>query len=151
MKTYRELLRDPRWQRKRLEILSLDNFTCRNCSSKTKTLNAHHLYYDREVMPWDYDNCVLITLCDECHDKAHRIEWKRAFLDLNISEFDLLEIAIQLKFRKQKLEDKLRDLHEKHKCRMKYFYMAYNLFESQEEIDEYYTGFARKNKEKYNG
>jgi hypothetical protein len=64
---YKELLKDPRWQRKRLEILQRDDFTCRQCGSKENTLHVHHHYYTKGKSPWDYDNRVLVTLCDECH------------------------------------------------------------------------------------
>lgn len=66
-KTYFEKLRDPRWQKKRLEILERDNFTCQACQTKEKTLSIHHKYYDFKIEPWDYDNKTLITLCDRCH------------------------------------------------------------------------------------
>lgn len=64
--TYAEKLRDPRWQRKRTEILQRDDFTCCICLSKTKFLNVHHLVYAK-VDPWDYPNHLLQTLCDDCH------------------------------------------------------------------------------------
>jgi 5-methylcytosine-specific restriction endonuclease McrA len=30
-KTYSELLKSPKWQKKRLEIMSRDKFTCKKC------------------------------------------------------------------------------------------------------------------------
>lgn len=66
-KTYVEKLRDPRWQKKRLEILNRDNFTCQSCFSSEKTLHVHHKIYIKGVEPWDYNNEYLITLCEECH------------------------------------------------------------------------------------
>ena len=65
-KTYSEKLKDPRWQRKRLEILSRDNFTCRHCKDSQETLHVHHLKYHKE--PWDVDSEYLITLCEWCHE-----------------------------------------------------------------------------------
>lgn len=32
-------------------------------------LEVHHLYYKRELLPWEYSDMALITLCDRCHDK----------------------------------------------------------------------------------
>lgn len=138
MANYSELLRDPRWQRKRLEIFQLDAFQCRRCNSKEKTLNVHHLYYVKGNDPWDYPNTAFATMCDDCHSLAHSVKWQQAFLDLNATEFDLLEIALLLQFRKKKMEEKLSDLLEKHKCRIMYFYMVYNLFADGEEIEEFY-------------
>lgn len=70
---YAEQRRDPRWQRRRLEILQRDNFSCQMCASEEKTLNVHHLYYisGREV--WNYPDWALSTLCEECHVIQHEI------------------------------------------------------------------------------
>lgn len=64
---YLEKLRRPEWQRRRLEILSRDNFTCANCGDDKTTLNVHHRYYDYGSEPWDYDDAALVTLCEPCH------------------------------------------------------------------------------------
>lgn len=65
-KTYSEKLKDPRWQKKRLEILNRDNFTCVECGSDLDTLHIHHIAYIN-CDPWDIDNSLLLTLCEECH------------------------------------------------------------------------------------
>lgn len=70
--TYAEKLRDPRWQRKRLEIMQRDNFTCRYCEANYKTLHIHHLEYQRFKEPWDYSNEWLITLCESCHQEVNK-------------------------------------------------------------------------------
>lgn len=64
--TYSEKLKDPRWQKKRLQILNRDNWTCQKCLDKETTLHVHHLEYNGN--PWEVDNNKLITLCDDCHD-----------------------------------------------------------------------------------
>lgn len=66
--TYSEKLKDPRWQKKRLEILQRDDFTCQNCGGKNKTLHVHHKIY-RANEPWDEPNANLITLCKDCHEE----------------------------------------------------------------------------------
>lgn len=70
-KDYYELLSDPRWQRKRLEIMHRDDFTCQHCGAKDKTINVHHKYYFPGNDPWDYANNALITLCNDCHEFEH--------------------------------------------------------------------------------
>jgi len=65
--TYSEKLRDPRWQKKRLQIMERDGFACRVCSATTKPLNVHHLAYFPRTDPWDYPSQMLITLCDDDH------------------------------------------------------------------------------------
>ena len=67
MKTYFEKLKDPRWQRKRLEIMQRDEFVCKICYDGESTLNVHHCYYGKKRDPWDYDDDHLMTLCEECH------------------------------------------------------------------------------------
>jgi len=68
-KSYSEKLKDPRWQKKRLEILQRDNFTCVECGNSKNTLHVHHLYYDKN--PWDVKSNRLVTLCEYCHDEIH--------------------------------------------------------------------------------
>lgn len=64
--TYPQKLRDPRWQRKRLEILQRDQWRCLICGSSRKPLQVHHAVY-RKREPWDYPDYVYQTLCDDCH------------------------------------------------------------------------------------
>lgn len=78
-KTYSEKLKDPRWQKRRLEVMKRDGFTCHRCRDKEKTLNVHHLMYDKGKDPWDYDDCALITLCEDCHKECEDRECKLAF------------------------------------------------------------------------
>lgn len=66
--TYYEQLKDPRWQRKRLEILQRDDFTCKDCNSKEKQLHVHHTKYINGILAWEYDSKYLITLCMDCHE-----------------------------------------------------------------------------------
>ena len=67
--SYAELLRDPRWIAKRQRILERDGNACQECGS-TRRLQAHHLYYEMDKDPWEYDDGVLRTLCDACHGQA---------------------------------------------------------------------------------
>lgn len=72
--TYWEKLKDPRWQRKRLEIMQRDDFACSICYTDSETLNVHHQWYERGLDPWEYDDCALVTLCAECHKREHDSE-----------------------------------------------------------------------------
>lgn len=62
---YSEKLKDPRWQRKRLEVLQRDNFTCSCCGDDKSTLHVHHVKYNGE--PWEVDSSLLVTFCELCH------------------------------------------------------------------------------------
>lgn len=69
-KSYWELLRDPRWQKKRLEIMKRANFTCEECGDESTTLNVDHSYYEKGRMPWEYPDDSLNCLCEPCHKEV---------------------------------------------------------------------------------
>lgn len=62
-------LKDPRWQRRRLEIMQRDDFACQKCSAKTDTLHVHHRFYIYGRSPWEYPDNALVTLCLNCHEE----------------------------------------------------------------------------------
>lgn len=66
-KSYSDKLKDPRWQKKRLEIFKRDKFKCKLCGDEKTTLNVHHNVYFDYAEPWEYDNKDLVTLCEHCH------------------------------------------------------------------------------------
>lgn len=72
--TYWEKLKDPRWQRKRLEIMDRDGFACQECGKEDRTLNVHHVIYKSKVDPWDYPDGLLLTLCEPCHESRHALQ-----------------------------------------------------------------------------
>ena len=67
--SYSEKLKDPRWQKKRLEILQRDEFACRHCNSTENTLHVHHVNYERGKELWDYDDSNFLSLCEHCHQR----------------------------------------------------------------------------------
>jgi hypothetical protein len=72
-KSYGELLKDPRWQRRRLEILNRANFACESCDAADRTLHVHHRIYRKGAMPWEYEDYELIALCESCHAVEHEL------------------------------------------------------------------------------
>lgn len=62
---YSEQLAHPKWQRKRLEILERDNFTCTLCGDTETTLHIHHDKYGK--FAWSVNNKYLKTRCSHCH------------------------------------------------------------------------------------
>ena len=70
--TYSEKLKDPRWQKKRLEVMQRDDWKCRDCGQKEKTLQVHHCFYEKE--PWDAPSDLLLTVCDQCHKSRQSLE-----------------------------------------------------------------------------
>jgi hypothetical protein len=94
---YTEKLKHPKWQKKRLEILNRDNFTCQNCGSTETTLHVHHRVYSNGE-PWEIDNKRLVALCEDCHEseKNKLIQYEPLLLEqLKIKFFadDLRELA----------------------------------------------------------
>ncbi len=69
--SYWQKLRDPRWQKRRLEIMDRDGFSCRMCGNDRDTLNVHHLAYQRDGEPWETHDDLLVTLCESCHEEFH--------------------------------------------------------------------------------
>lgn len=69
--TYHDKLLDPRWQRRRLQILLRDDFTCQECLDNKKTVHVHHKVYKFGLDPWDYPDEDLITLCEDCHSNSY--------------------------------------------------------------------------------
>jgi hypothetical protein len=63
--SYSDKLKSPKWQKKRLEVLNRDNFTCCKCGDTETELQVHHLKYTGE--PHEAPMEDLETLCKHCH------------------------------------------------------------------------------------
>lgn len=73
--TYGQLLARKEWKEKRAKIMTRDNNCCCYCKSR-HNLQVHHKYYlqypnHEKVLPWEYKDDALITLCDKCHKRWH--------------------------------------------------------------------------------
>lgn len=73
-KSYSEKLLDPRWQKKRLEVLDSAQFQCEICGDTESTLHVHHKQYFKGREVWDYDRNQLACLCKGCHEGHHERE-----------------------------------------------------------------------------
>jgi HNH endonuclease len=69
--TYAAKLKDPRWQKKRLESLELADWSCEVCGDGRSTLHVHHKQYFKGRDPWEYDPDQLAVLCESCHESLH--------------------------------------------------------------------------------
>lgn len=97
MSKYSSMLRDPRWQKKRLEIMERDKFTCLSCGAKDKTLNVHHMYYRTGKKVWEYESDSLKTLCEDCHEllAGDKKEFEETICGLEIQTIrDLFSIGV---------------------------------------------------------
>lgn len=91
--TYKEQIRHPKWQKKRLEIMQRDDFKCQYCKSENKTLNVHHLCYISGLKIWEYDNELLITLCEKHHGLIEDIKKVMVLIakDFIFNKVDLIQ------------------------------------------------------------
>lgn len=102
--TYAEKLKDPRWQKKRLEIMQRDDFTCQVCKDNSTTLHIHHKFYIYGNDPWDYEDNCFLTLCADCHESEEMQikEYSKLLIDtFKKSEFmadDWREIAFGVNY-----------------------------------------------------
>jgi len=79
------MLLDPRWQRKRLEVLEAAGWRCEYCSDGENTLHVHHSHYVKGRKPWEYERSELRALCADCHEEHHT---QKGRLDALVSQVD---------------------------------------------------------------
>jgi 5-methylcytosine-specific restriction endonuclease McrA len=74
---YGEKLFDPRWKIKRKQILNRDANKCVICKKDEGHMHVHHKQYhfikrlQIHVDPWDYEDRLMVTLCESCHSRGH--------------------------------------------------------------------------------
>lgn len=103
-KTYRNTLSDRRWQQRRNRILERDNYTCQHpcCKHPDNTnLQVHHIFYFDDRSAWEYDDSLLVSLCDFCHtaERTRPTIELRLFNTLRLKGFlkaDLLALSCKL-------------------------------------------------------
>ena len=49
-----------------------DKWRCKDCGNTEAQLHVHHLKYTKKY-PWNELDINLITYCNSCHAKAHKI------------------------------------------------------------------------------
>jgi hypothetical protein len=78
---YSDKLKDPRWQKLRLEVFQRDEFACVICGDDENTLSVHHLVYEKGKEPWEYPIKSLVTLCQVCHSaESFESKWTERML-----------------------------------------------------------------------
>lgn len=101
-KTYAEKLKDPRWQKKRLQVLERDGWRCLRCDDDKSTLHVHHKTYKGQTEPWDYSLNNFLTLCENCHTaEQYRDVLEKSFLKnvkaAGFSPDDLVRLGLSIK------------------------------------------------------
>ena len=109
--------KDPRWQKKRLQIMERDGFKCKSCQAEHIPLNVHHkVPYRANAKPWEYKDDELITICEDCHKKITEVRRECNEIvakNTNIIEYsyDFLSVLCQLdKMNPYEIESVLRIL-----------------------------------------
>ncbi len=87
--TYKQLLNTFEWSVKRFKILRRDKFACSKCDhiKSRKQLQVHHTEYIDGLMPWEYEDKYLVTLCDECHSTHHGHKNLQAIFRKNLAKY----------------------------------------------------------------
>lgn len=80
---YKDQLKHPQWQRKRLEILNRDDFTCQYCEDKETELHVHHKIYKNGKKAWEYPLSDYVSMCSYCHESIHIIKDTFGKIDYN--------------------------------------------------------------------
>jgi len=94
--TYAEKLKDPRWQKKRLEVLEASKWMCDDCGDTKSTLSVHHTYYEFKREPWEYGLDTLMCLCEDCHtarqdgERDLKLEFSRLLKLVQLDDFGFL-------------------------------------------------------------
>lgn len=67
---YEAYLRSPEWDRRRRDAIARAKGSCRGCKTRRRSLEVHHISYERLGAEWPQD---LVVLCTDCHAKVHVI------------------------------------------------------------------------------
>jgi hypothetical protein len=73
---YEDQLKNPKWQKRRLERMGLADWKCERCGDDSEQLHIHHKQYHTwpsgaRVAPWEYEDADLACLCETCHTLTH--------------------------------------------------------------------------------
>jgi len=94
--SYEDKLKNPLWQRKRLEKMDQAGWKCEVCCDMNEELHVHHREYLGGLEPWSYTLEELECLCSTCHKLRHMPKEKlKTFAQaagLNIENRDSLRL-----------------------------------------------------------
>ncbi len=102
--TYAEKLKDPRWQKRRLEVMQKASFACECCYKEDETLHVHHVLYRKGAQPWEYADAELQCLCHKCHKIAEEARNELLAEIANTWDLDCGILAKAIAFARQRTE-----------------------------------------------
>lgn len=116
--SYRLQLLTEEWKLKATSIKNRDNNCCQDCGNTDK-LHVHHLEYHGGKMAWEYEDSLLITVCETCHINRHKtkIPCKRSSYTKHKSDSPpfLLESVKKIKQQMKEREQAKLDRYRKYK------------------------------------
>ena len=90
--TYAEKLRDPRWQRRRLQVLDKADWMCEECGDASSEMHVHHKIYRKGRLPWGYEIWEYRALCLICHRDETQVRQELAELMIYMDIHELNEL-----------------------------------------------------------
>lgn len=94
---YAALLKRKEWKAFSDKFRYFKSNACHVCKRCDKPTHIHHIYYEKDKMPWDYPFDALLLLCSGCHEALHdhlREFRKYAFSYLKPDSFRVLNGAL---------------------------------------------------------
>ena len=73
-KSYQAKLKDPRWQRTCLHVFESVGWKCEDCGASDLPLHIHQCAYIKGFEPWQYDNDLLMVLCEKHYKIRQRMD-----------------------------------------------------------------------------
>lgn len=108
--SYTDQLKWSQWQRRKLEIFSRDNWTCKQCGATNVILNVHHKEYKKNLKAWEYESELLVTLCKPCHQILHHPETQQSTINMLGNGIpDIKEVNDKITTLQEKLKENLPD------------------------------------------
>ena len=108
---YKELLKSPKWQKKRLEVFERDGFKCTSCGDEQTQLQVHHLKYMKN--PIEQPIGDLKTVCKDCYEliTGLKLEFKGGICKNNV-KYLFYSDYILIKNKNYMVSVKVEDLKE---------------------------------------
>jgi len=97
MADFADKFEDPRWKRKRDDLLSRRNYECEDCGELHRDAQVHICYYTKGRKLWEYPDRAYKCYCPRHRIMRQRVEddLKEILADFSIDELDSLHLALK--------------------------------------------------------
>ncbi len=98
MPSFSDKFKDPRWIRRRDEIIASAEYLCQDCGVAADDLEVHICYFEQGREPWEYPHEVYRCLCrtDSAVRRPLEKEVRQALAIFTSAELDALHRALQV-------------------------------------------------------